>query len=62
MAAATHTHTHQAVPLLHMEFFTFLWVYFESQTLSERSLTIGNTHHHQQKKRRKSAVMSGSGK
>jgi hypothetical protein len=36
-----------------MEFFTFLWVYFESQTLSVRSLTIGNTHHHQRNKKKK---------
>jgi hypothetical protein len=56
----SHTHTHTSSVFAY-GVFTFLWVYFESQTLSVRSLTIGNTHHHQQK-RRKSAVMSASGK
>jgi hypothetical protein len=61
MAAATHLHTHtQISSAFAYGVFTFLWVYFESQTLFVRSLTIGNTHHHQQK-RRKSAVMSASG-
>lgn len=50
----SHTHTFaEQFRFLHMEFFTFLWVYFESQTLSVRLLTIGNTHHHQQKKKEK---------